>query len=320
MSVEEKQARSVFVGNIPHGTSEDDMKAIFTVIGPVLSFRIVLDRETGNPKGYGFAEYADADMAQSAIRNLNGFDFAGRSLRVDKASSQADELRLLHQQTAMGTSTFETVQSANVTPDKVPEVIARTIVNLPPEQVVDLMKQMQTIIKEYPTEARNILIQHPQLTYAMLQSLVVMGLIPPNEATNMLHKRPDSSAINLINNSSPATAAATAHNLVGGLLPNHTFPTPPNLVPQPPLPIVPPPPFHPQLASMNFSMPTGPLGQPNPNLTGNAPLSRTDQEKAQLLMQVLQLTEAQIAQLPADQRASIILLREQMQQSGMISL
>ncbi|UJR15795.1 hypothetical protein I4U23_002727 [Adineta vaga] len=315
MSVEEKQARSVFVGNIPHGTTEDQMKEIFTIIGPVLSFRIVLDRETGNPKGYGFAEYADADMAQSAIRNLNGFEFGGRSLRVDKASSQADELRLLHQQTTIGPPAFETVQSANVTPDKVPEVIARTIVNLPPEQVVDLMKQMQTIIKDYPTEARNILIQNPQLTYAMLQSLVVMGLIPPNEATNMLHKRPDISSINLMNNSSPAT-----HNLVGGLLSNPTFQTPPNLVPQPPLPIVPPPPFHPQLASMNFSMPTAPLPQPNPTLTGNSPLSRTDQEKAQLLMQVLQLSDAQIAQLPADQRASIILLREQMQQSGMISL
>jgi RNA recognition motif-containing protein len=66
-------------------------------------------------------------MAQSAIRNLNGFDFGGRTLRVDKASSQADELRLLHQQTAIGAPTFETVQSANVTPDKVPEVIARTM-------------------------------------------------------------------------------------------------------------------------------------------------------------------------------------------------
>jgi len=58
MSVEEKQLRSVFVGNIPHGTTEDQMKEIFSVIGPVLSFRIVFDRETGNPKGYGFAEYA----------------------------------------------------------------------------------------------------------------------------------------------------------------------------------------------------------------------------------------------------------------------
>jgi len=144
MSVEEKQARSVFVGNIPHGTTEDQMKEIFSVIGPVLSFRIVFDRETGNPKGYGFAEYTgknrnllirkekiflliDADMAQSAIRNLHGFEFGGRSLRVDKASSQADELRLLHQQAPVGAPTFETVQSANVTPDKVPEVIARTI-------------------------------------------------------------------------------------------------------------------------------------------------------------------------------------------------
>ena len=76
----------------------------------------------------------DGDMAQSAIRNLNGFEFGGRTLRVDKASSQADELRLLHQQTTVGAPTFETVQSANITPDKVPEVIARTIgtPNLPP--------------------------------------------------------------------------------------------------------------------------------------------------------------------------------------------
>jgi hypothetical protein len=71
---------------------------------------------------------------------------------------------------------------------------------------------------------------------------------------------------------------------------------------------------------MNFPMPTVPIQPTNPTMTGNSPLSRTDQEKAQLLMQVLQLSEAQIAQLPADQRASIILLREQMQQSGMISL
>lgn len=69
----------------------------------------------------------DADMAQSAIRNLNGFEFSGRILRVDKASSQADELRLLHQQTPAAAPTFETVQSANITPDKIPEVIARTI-------------------------------------------------------------------------------------------------------------------------------------------------------------------------------------------------
>jgi len=58
MSTEEKQARSVFVGNIPHGTTEEQMREICSTVGPVVSFRIVFDRETGNPKGYGFAEYA----------------------------------------------------------------------------------------------------------------------------------------------------------------------------------------------------------------------------------------------------------------------
>jgi hypothetical protein len=176
--------------------------------------------------------------------------------------------------------------------------------------VVDLMKQMQIIIKEYPTEARNILIQNPQLTYAMLQSLVIMGLIPVSEAVNMLHKRSDVPSIN--NSSSVAT------NLVSN------FQSTPSLVPQPPLSIVPPLPFHSHLtSSMNFPLPTQTSIQQlqtNQNLTGGSPLSRTDQEKAQLLMQVLQLNDAQIAQLPVDQRASIILLREQMQQSGMVAL
>lgn len=192
------------------------------------------------------------------------------------------------------------------------------LVNLPPEQVVDLMKQMQTIIKEYPTEARNILIQNPQLTYAMLQSLVIMGLLPPGEAANMLHKRPDLHSLNLLTNSSAAVPPPPP-NLVAGLLTNPSFQGAPSLVSQPPMSMVPPP-FHPQLGSMNFPMPNVPLPTSNPTLTGNSPLSRTDQEKAQLLMQILKLNEAQIAQLPADQRASIILLREQMQQSGVISL
>ena len=70
MSVEEKQARSVFVGNIPHGTTEDQMREIFSVIGPVLSFRIVFDRETGNPKGYGFAEYAGKNRRSFLQRRI----------------------------------------------------------------------------------------------------------------------------------------------------------------------------------------------------------------------------------------------------------
>ena len=50
--------------------------------------RLVLDRETGKPKGYGFCEYRDEETAQSARRNLQGYEINGRQLRVDFAENE----------------------------------------------------------------------------------------------------------------------------------------------------------------------------------------------------------------------------------------
>ncbi len=54
----------------------------------ILFFRLVYDRETGKPKGYGFCEYQDVETAQSAMRNLNNHDFNGRPLRVGVAAGE----------------------------------------------------------------------------------------------------------------------------------------------------------------------------------------------------------------------------------------
>lgn len=54
----------------------------------VSTCRLVFDRESGKPKGYGFAEYQDQETAMSAMRNLNGRELHGRSLRVDHATSE----------------------------------------------------------------------------------------------------------------------------------------------------------------------------------------------------------------------------------------
>ena len=60
--------------------------------------RLVYDRETGKPKGYGFCEYQDLETAQSAMRNLNNHDFNGRPLRVGVAAGeQKDENRSMQQ-------------------------------------------------------------------------------------------------------------------------------------------------------------------------------------------------------------------------------
>ena len=53
--------------------------------------RLVFDRESGKPKGYGFCEYKDQETALSAMRNLNGRELNGRALRVDSAASEKDK-------------------------------------------------------------------------------------------------------------------------------------------------------------------------------------------------------------------------------------
>ena len=59
-----------------------------------MSFKLVYDRETGKPKGYGFCEYKDQETALSAMRNLNGYEIAGRTLRVDNACTEKSRMEI----------------------------------------------------------------------------------------------------------------------------------------------------------------------------------------------------------------------------------
>ncbi|KAK6036124.1 hypothetical protein COOONC_18761 [Cooperia oncophora] len=74
------------VGNIPYQTTEDAIGNHFSQAGNVTNVRIVYDRETGRPKGFGFCEFSDEAGAQNAVNTLNGTDFNGRSLRVNYAN------------------------------------------------------------------------------------------------------------------------------------------------------------------------------------------------------------------------------------------
>ena len=66
----------------------------------LLLSRLVYDRETGKPKGYGFCEYQDQETALSAMRNLNGREFSGRALRVDNAASEKNKEELKSEYTS----------------------------------------------------------------------------------------------------------------------------------------------------------------------------------------------------------------------------
>ena len=190
ISAADRAQRSVFVGNIPYEAGEDQLKEIFNKAGPVVSFRIVYDRETGKPKGYGFCEYQDVETAQSAMRNLNNCDFHGRPLRVGVAAGeQSKDDRSMQQ--AVGGPMIESPYGEPCEPEKAPEAISKAVASLPPEQMLELMKQMKACILNNPNEARAMLLENPQLAYALLQAQIVMKIVDPHVALSMLHRPSD---------------------------------------------------------------------------------------------------------------------------------
>lgn len=79
----------IFVGNLPFRTTDDDLRNLFEQHGQVLSANVVLDRETGRSRGFGFVEMNDDD-ARNAIQALNEQDFDGRPLQVNEARPRED--------------------------------------------------------------------------------------------------------------------------------------------------------------------------------------------------------------------------------------
>ncbi len=74
---------TIYVGNLPFSATEQDLRALFERHGAVESVKLINDRETGKPRGFGFVEMAPAD-AQSAIQALNGQELGGRALRIKR--------------------------------------------------------------------------------------------------------------------------------------------------------------------------------------------------------------------------------------------
>ncbi|BAF69392.1 MULTISPECIES: RNA-binding protein [unclassified Nitratiruptor] len=76
--------KQIYVGNLPYSSNEEDVRELFAQYGEVTSVKLINDRETGRPRGFGFVEMDDSS-ADSAIEALDGSEFGGRSLKVNEA-------------------------------------------------------------------------------------------------------------------------------------------------------------------------------------------------------------------------------------------
>lgn len=204
-SANSRHPRVIFIGNIPFEITEEQVIDIFKEVGPVLSFRLMFDRETGRSRGYAFCEYADSETAASAIRNLSGYEIGGRHLKVDKAdndmlpSATGGSIFSSVGGTTAGsagggvlTGNRETRDQATLAPPRpiqnIPGVPAGTstaainsLLSAPPftnpQTLLDLLTSLKTTIQANPDQARHLLATNPALSYSLLQSFISLGLI-----------------------------------------------------------------------------------------------------------------------------------------------
>ena len=80
----------LYVGNLAYSVTDDSLQRAFGAYGSVSSAKVMMDRDSGQSKGFGFVEMATDDQAQAAIRGMNGTSLDGRTLTVNEARPRED--------------------------------------------------------------------------------------------------------------------------------------------------------------------------------------------------------------------------------------
>jgi cold-inducible RNA-binding protein len=81
---------NIYVGNVPHEATDDEIRTLFAAFGNVASVAMIKDKFTGQPRGFGFVEMPTLSEGQKAIQDLNGKEFKGRNLTVNPAKPREE--------------------------------------------------------------------------------------------------------------------------------------------------------------------------------------------------------------------------------------
>jgi cleavage stimulation factor subunit 2 len=156
MSNNRAPSKCVFIGNVAYDATKEELVKMFSEVGPVVNFRMVLDKDSGKPKGFAFCEYKDSDSALSARRNLDGKEFHGRNLRVDFADNKG-----INMPGESNVTATEKKMSPNETVglEKMKEAISQ----VPKQQLYEAVAQMKQLVLSDPDQAKQIFRQNPTL-------------------------------------------------------------------------------------------------------------------------------------------------------------
>ncbi|KAJ2557442.1 Cleavage stimulation factor subunit 2 [Coemansia sp. RSA 1933] len=341
----QQESNIVFLGNVAYDTTEEQLRKVLELAGPVVDIKLVFDTVTNRAKGFGFCQYVDVNTAASAIKNLNDTQVDGRNVKI----GYADRDRVRRYLGTDGTTisggsgvggggggfgsgayvprpspTEQTSFSTSLSKTVRPEQVDALVNSLNDQQKNDLLAQFRSFASVNTTKAREELSKNPALAYALLGSLEALNAVDRNTLSRI--------------KSGSSSGGGGGYTMASGTVrpphmqnphPRHPPPPPPQAmgggrVPVPPHLAQQRPPMHNQAYSepesnRNMESP-GAYGQGTPSYddqsTSSAPPenpSSIEMNNAEVLKQLLSLTDEQLAQLPEDHRQQIVDLKRQLE-------
>ncbi len=210
-----KPGRVIYIGSIPYDQTEEQISDIASSVGPIARLKLIFDKDTGKSKGYAFVEYHDSETAASAVRNLNNYQIGNRTLKVDFSfetsigpnilTSTAGNNNVIHNNTVhnnksqiqnqiqnlnLGTNqTIPLLPPGKTLPrNATPAVeITATLDSLPKTRIANIILSSHRMAKSNPLLTEQLLTQCPQLSYSIVQSLLMLNLVDERSIGDILN-------------------------------------------------------------------------------------------------------------------------------------
>lgn len=333
---QQQQRNDVFVGNLDYTTTEEQLYNLFSEIGKIIKVRLVTDAETAKFRGFAFVEFETPHDALAAIRNMNGKELNGRSVRVNFSNNS--HLESLAKQLGMDAGQPQqsqrapaeqqsTAQQSAAGPGTV--AVAEALKAMSKAEMYDIVAEFKERADNDPDDARRLLASHPQLPEAMLFLMSKLDMIKTDVQTqDSVSGIPSAAPVPLVSRVADPRARVDPR---AGSVPNDpragAVPVPVAAVAPPPPPRADPraridprarsaaPPAPPTVpAAVPPPPPPPPYGVPPPP---PPPAGLPPGMDPNMARQVMSLTEEQILSLPPEKQGSIRAIRQQIQQAGL---
>ncbi|EPR79050.1 Cleavage stimulation factor [Spraguea lophii 42_110] len=155
---------TIFVGNIEYDIPESKIIDELSVVGKVVSFKLVIDRVTGKSKGYGFCEYESPLIAETAIQTLK-LEFNGRPVAINYVDTE---------------NTVKAKKEMEL------NSIVKILENMDKSNMKEVIFYIKKMAVDEPSKLKYILKNNVELTAAILQALTLLNIIKPKQLKDML--------------------------------------------------------------------------------------------------------------------------------------